>query len=122
MTAGIARMTALVGLWTMAAPFLVRWGAGSAAYASNVVPGLATLLVAGYVALTSNRELSEEQEQLSASLTASVVLLGCWVLISPFILGFRLSTVCYAATLVPGAATIALGVAAGYAAWRRLDW
>ncbi|MHB0875653.1 MAG: hypothetical protein ACYC5O_06385 [Anaerolineae bacterium] len=115
----LARTTAVIGLWVVMAPLVFRWRLGGWTVASSVLPGALLVLAGGYCALLLLAEdLDETRARLSVSLTSSTLLLGLWLLLSPFLLGILLHPSTYAALLLPGAAVTCLSLANGYFGWR----
>ena len=76
----------IVGLWLLAAPFVITIGSVSAAWAtSDVILGLLLIVCSGWIAASMTPEMGMGWFE---------VLCGIWLVISPFVLKY---------TTVPGA-------------------
>lgn len=116
---------AIVGAWAAAAPLLFSWDVDLAVYGTNILPGILVAVVGGLGAAlrldegddrtaTPDREAAAELMRRSCSY---LVVLGAWIMLSPFLLGSLLSGSTYLGTVLPGAAVMALGLANGYLGW-----
>lgn len=103
----------------MLAPLVFGWRLISPIVASNVLPGALIALGAGYCGISLLPYGSDEtRARLTISLTSSTLILGVWLLISPFVLGIALFSATYYAQVLPGIATVGLSLANGYLGWR----
>lgn len=122
----VAAAAAALGLWAAVAPLVFSWDMGPAVYGSNVLPGVLVVLVGG---LGAALRLDEDDDHHSADdleiavelmerSCSYLVLLGAWIMLSPFLLGSLLVGSTYLGTVLPGAAVLALALANGYLGWR----
>jgi len=111
-------VTAALGVWAVVAPFVFSWDVGAAVLAGSILPGLQVLVCGAYAGLRLADATSEHGQNLFASLTSAVAVLGAWVLVCPLLLGARLADSTYMATILPGVAILALSLANGYYGWR----
>ena len=74
-------LVALVGLWEVIAAFVLRYAASSAALWNAIIIGVA-LIVLGVWAALSNQEMTDK------TLDWINVVLGVWLIIAPFVLGY----------------------------------
>lgn len=72
-----AALAALLGLWTVATPFV--WSAPDALVWSNVAAGAVVAILAGFVAWKA-----WDDERVHVAVPAVAALVGLWVLVSPF--------------------------------------
>jgi hypothetical protein len=77
-TSGAFRVNILLGIWVIVAPFVLASALFSAAIWNNIATGIAVAIVA---------LLRTSMPRQSAWSWANVIL-GIWLLISPFVLGF----------------------------------
>ena len=88
----------LAGLWLVVAPFALGFGAVSAAVWNSVIAGIAIALLA------SSRETHEGLRHPTASWINAII--GVWLVLSPFLLGFSGATVAMWNSVVLGIAVI----------------
>ncbi len=103
---------ALVGLWELISPFVLGFSSLTSATVDAVIVG-ALLIIFGVVAALKN----------SASTTRTLdwlnVILGIWLIIAPFALGFATLTAAgYISSIIVGIVEIVLGIWAAVAAGR----
>lgn len=120
----VAAAAAILGLWAAAAPFVFSWDMGLVAYGTNVVPGLLVGLMGGLGATLrieeTDRVRTEDREmavELMARSCSYLVVLGAWIMLSPFFLGAPPMGAVYLGAVLPGAGVMALGLANGYLGW-----
>ena len=70
----------LAGIWLILAPFLLNYSANGGSVANDVVVGIAVLVLAGV-------QVSGENYRVSWPSWTNA-LLGLWLIVTPFILGF----------------------------------
>ena len=122
MNGSVALVVAGLGLWAVLGPLVLGLPAGSAV-AGAVLPGLFAAAAGGYAGLGLARaQESEERDRLLVSLTSTSLLLGLWMLLSPFLLGIPLAPSTFLAILLPGAGIVALSLLNGYFGWREPPW
>ncbi|MGQ9553156.1 MAG: hypothetical protein ACUVWR_03470 [Anaerolineae bacterium] len=114
----MARMTALLGMWAVVAPFVFSWDVGVAVLAGNILPGLQVAACGGYAGLRLTEAASVPGQYLFVSLTSAMTVLGAWMLVCPLLLGLRLESSTYLGAVFPGAAILVLSLANGYYGWR----
>lgn len=76
----VSGLDVVAGLWLMLAPFIFDYSANGGSIANDMIVGAAVLLLAGY-------EMFGENYRLSAPSWVNV-LLGIWLIATPFVLNF----------------------------------
>jgi len=74
-------IVALFGLWEVIAPFLLGYSATTAALWDAIIIGVALIVLAGWAALVN-------QDGTIKSLSWINAVLGLWLVIAPFLLGY----------------------------------
>lgn len=75
----------LVGVWEISAPYILGYSATGSAVGSAITIGVALVILAAWAALAS-------QETIVKGLSWTDALLGVWLVIAPFILGYASNT------------------------------
>ncbi|PGF15529.1 hypothetical protein CP556_04950 [Natrinema sp. CBA1119] len=74
--------TSVLGCWLLAAPFV--FGAPAADRWNDIIVGTAIVLVAGY-----NYTRAARRRATSQTGAALVAVLGCWLVVAPFVFGLE---------------------------------
>lgn len=103
----VSALAAIAGLWIVASPFL--YGATDTAYWNNTLVGTGIFLLAGsnFLRLTRDRLASVGAASLA-------VLLGLWVVVSPFLIEMGSGTL-GTSTTIAGLVVVALSAYNAYA-------
>lgn len=123
MKRSLVAATSLVGLWSVVAPLLLSWGISLTIVAVNVIPGTLTVVFAA-IACSLRAELGSPDldRQLLQQTCSYLVLLGGWMLLGPFVLGYPLGAGhTFAGAMLPGLAIMGLALANGYLGWREAN-
>jgi hypothetical protein len=104
----LSGLVALVGLWELIAAFTLGYSSSTAALWNAILVGIA-LVVLGAWAAVSNEEATDR------SLDWVNFALGIWLIIAPFILGYRSVTVAITNDVIAGIIVVVL------AGWAVLD-
>ena len=120
MSLAVTAVAAVLGVWAAVAPSLLSWEAGAAVYASNVLPGaFAAALGSACCGLGLARRLPREVAQdMLLQTTSALAVLGAWMMVAPFVLGFPMIGRTVWACILPGAAILGLSLANGHLGWR----
>ncbi len=74
-------VVAIVGVWEVLAPFILGYSAVTAAVWNAVIVGIAVIVFAVWSALSNNLGTSRALDWITA-------IIGLWLIVAPFILGF----------------------------------
>lgn len=94
------------GVWLLAAPFLLGYGAVTAAVTNAIIIGLAVLGMAWY--RTANPAKATGLSWTNAAL-------GGWLVIAPFVLGYSATTAAVANDIIVGLIVLTLGAVSAVA-------
>lgn len=94
------------GLWLLAAPFLLGYGAVTAAVTNAIVVGLAVLGLAWY-------RTANPAKGTGASWTNAT--LGGWLILAPFVLGYSATGAAVANDIIVGLIVLTLGAVSAVA-------
>lgn len=114
---------AVVGLWPVAAPFVLSWGLSLEILAASVVPGALTVQL-GILACTlrPSATAGDIDYRLMCRTCSFFVLLGAWLLLGPLLAGYPLGRAeTYLGALLPGVALMGLGLVNGYLGWKEAN-
>ncbi len=96
-------LVALAGLWEVIAPFGLRYGSGVAMY-NAVIVGVILIVLGVWAALSNNAGADRTLDWINA-------VVGLWLVLSPFILGFSVvSVTAMTNAIIVGIIVIILGV------------
>jgi hypothetical protein len=74
-------LVALAGLWEVIAAFVLRYAASSAALWNAIIVGVALIVLGVWAALFNQKTTNQTLDWIN-------VVLGVWLIIAPFILGY----------------------------------
>lgn len=106
----LAGISCLLGIWAAVAPFLFPWDVCTWVYLAGVVPGALVAVLSGWFATGPRKGL--------AWLCWVCVLLGLWLVVSPFVAGYAVVLDVAWANFVPGAVIALFCAGAGALALR----
>lgn len=95
----------MAGLWLIAAPFVLNFGANEMAQWNHVIVGAAVLVFAGIRAFDP-----DEREGISWASAA----LGVWLIVSPFVLGYAQLNPARNSSIITGLIVLALAAFSAY--------
>lgn len=99
-------LVALAGLWEVIAAFTLGYSASSAALWNAIIVGTALIVLGAWAAVSTQPATDKALDWINA-------LLGLWLLIAPFLLGYRDFGAAFSNDVLVG---IAVMVLAGWAA------
>lgn len=102
----LSGIVVLAGIWEVAAPFVLGLTATTAFLWDAIIVGVALVVLAGWAALSNQEGTDRGLDWLNA-------LIGLWLIVAPFILGYTGVTVALWNDVVVG---IVVAVLAGWAA------
>jgi hypothetical protein len=99
-------LVTLAGLWELVSPFIMGYSAITVAMWNAVIVGVVLILLAGWAALSQEVSTDRTLDWINA-------ILGFWLVVSPFVLGYSASMVALWNSAIVGIVVIVL---AGWAA------
>lgn len=99
-------LVAVTGLWELVSPFILGYSAITVAMWNAVIVGVVLILLAGWAALSQEVSTDRTLDWINA-------ILGFWLVVSPFVLGYSASMVALWNSAIVGIVVIVL---AGWAA------
>jgi len=96
---------AVVGVWVAVAPLVLSYTNVTAALWNGRIVGVAVVILAAASALTTNENSIRTLHRITA-------MLGLWLVVAPFILGYSVVTVALWNDIIAGIAILALSVRA----------
>jgi len=99
-------LVAVAGLWELVSPFILGYSAIRVAMWNAVIVGVVLILLAGWAALSQEVSTDRTLDWINA-------ILGLWLVVSPFALGYSATMVALWNSAIVGIVVIAL---AGWAA------
>jgi hypothetical protein len=94
---------AVAGIWTAVAPFALSYTHITAALWNDRIVGVAVVVLAAASALTTNENSIQTMHTISA-------MLGLWLVLAPFILGYAVVTAALWNGIIAGITILALSV------------
>lgn len=96
----------LVGIWLIISPFLLNYSSNSTALWNDIIAGVAVIIFAATQTAQSNRSISWP--------SWVNLLIGIWLVLAPFALGYSASTVTMWNEILTGIVIIALAAFAAF--------
>jgi hypothetical protein len=106
----LAWICCALGAWAAVAPFVFPWDVCTWVWLAGIVPGALVFLLSAVFALRPGKGL--------AWLCWLSALLGLWLVVSPFVVGYAFALDVVLANILPGALIAIGGAVAGYLALR----
>jgi hypothetical protein len=94
-------LVALVGLWELIAAFSIGFSASPAALWNAIIIGIALIVLGAWAAISNEDATDKTLDWLN-------VVLGVWLIIAPFILGYRSVAAVMANDVIVGVVVAAL--------------
>ncbi len=108
---GLSWVIAVAGLWEILAPFIIGYSATTGAMVDAIIFGILLLGLGLWAALVNTSGTIKGLSWVNA-------VLGLWVLLAPFILGYSKTTGAMVNDLIIGILVVILGIWAALAAAR----
>ena len=100
-------LVAVVGLWELVSPFSLGYSALTMAMWNAVIVGAVLIILAGWAALSKDANTDRNLDWINT-------VLGLWLVVSPFILGYSATTVALWNGIIVGVVVIVLAVWAAF--------
>lgn len=96
-------LVAVAGLWEFLSPFILGYSTATVALWNAVIVGIVLVVLAGWAALSPDNRTDRNLEWIN-------VVIGAWLLVSPFILAFSAISVALWNSIIVGLVVIVLAV------------